>query len=871
MNRIISVLVLLCVVVITSTAQQFTVQGLVLDSISKQAVDGAVVRVFEGERMLGFDITNTKGEYKIQLNSSSASLLLAFQHLAFNVKLVKIVSGNRVVDAHLSSKEVLIREVMVKAPDIIVKQDTLSFNVASIKSASDRTIEDVIKKIPGVEVGSSGAIRFQGKAISTFHVEGMNLLGGRYNVATRNIEAADVNRVEVVENYQEVKQLEGVEFSDKVAMNLKLNDEAKLTLKTTYEAGAGFRAKEALYHGVVTGMVFGKKAQFIGTVKANNAGARLSDVIRNHFGSNAVYNVANNLLTGSLSSQPPLANDRFLHKNDLLATLNSVVKPSDDKSLRVNVDFNGISNRYRYSTNRSYYLNNSQVVVNEEHAPNVEGRLVNTSAEFEINNKSIYLKNHSLLSFAGNDQLYNLVSNAVPIGQHKASKLYGLTNNFTILRRNKKRQVEFNSVIKYSYLPDSRITFTGVPDVTGAFFQQSGGQSFFTKEAVSFGYDISSVSKLSIVADFRMDYDQINTLLQRGDSIQPNQNYGSRLVTSVWPVYRLLKEDQRFGFTIGFPVNMYNLNYRSQLVPGAGFGYHKPFFNAWMNAHYTLSPSVQIRFNAGHNNSIGDINDFIIHPVQRSYMTQTTRSGILSHSLNQLASLTVECKLPVNLFFSNLQVGYNNTSRNLLNNQLITSGNSTVGISDSGVAADNDYRSYSASGSVSKRFSALFTNVSLRSGYTYSTGMLMRNGVKQEMNNQGFSLSPSINTRIARKVEIDYSLHYNQNKQSSQSYTNSNRQQTHALKVQFNPVEKWFVYAGFDYNRFELSPGRYITMQFMDAGVRYKNKKSEIELKLNNLLNTREYAYTVFSDLDSFSYRYQLNPVSAIVLWKFRI
>ena len=178
MNRIISVLVLLCVVVITSTAQQFTVQGLVLDSISKQAVDGAVVRVFEGERMLGFDITNTKGEYKIQLNSSSASLLLAFQHLAFNVKLVKIVSGNRVVDAHLSSKEVLIREVMVKAPDIIVKQDTLSFNVASIKSASDRTIEDVIKKIPGVEVGSSGAIRFQGKAISTFHVEGMNLLGG---------------------------------------------------------------------------------------------------------------------------------------------------------------------------------------------------------------------------------------------------------------------------------------------------------------------------------------------------------------------------------------------------------------------------------------------------------------------------------------------------------------------------------------------------------------------------------------------------------------------------------------------------------------------------------------------------------------------
>ena len=132
-------------------------------------------------------------------------------------------------------------------------------------------------------------------------------------------------------------------------------------------------------------------------------------------------------------------------------------------------------------------------------------------------------------------------------------------------------------------------------------------------------------------------------------------------------------------------------------------------------------------------------------------------------------------------------------------------------------------------------------------------------------------LSPSVSTRIARKVEIDYSLHYNQSRQRSLSYTNSNHQQTHAFRVRYNPIEKWFVYANFDYNRFELSPGRYINMQFVDAGVRYKNKKSEVELKLNNLLNTREYAYTVFSDLDSFSYMYQLNPLSAIVVWKFRL
>jgi hypothetical protein len=86
--------------------------------------------------------------------------------------------------------------------------------VGSFKTASDRIIEDVIKRLPGVKVGVDGAISYQGQNISKFNIEGLDMLGGKYNMATRNVQAKDVNRVEIKENFQEIKQLEGKEHSN---------------------------------------------------------------------------------------------------------------------------------------------------------------------------------------------------------------------------------------------------------------------------------------------------------------------------------------------------------------------------------------------------------------------------------------------------------------------------------------------------------------------------------------------------------------------------------------------------------------------------------------------------------------------------------
>ncbi len=90
----------------------------------------------------------------------------------------------------------------MKAPPIRQKNDTLIYNVASFASTQDKYIEDILKKLPGINVGENGQISYQGKSISKFYIEGQDLLGSNYNQATKNLPIESVSQIELMENNQ---------------------------------------------------------------------------------------------------------------------------------------------------------------------------------------------------------------------------------------------------------------------------------------------------------------------------------------------------------------------------------------------------------------------------------------------------------------------------------------------------------------------------------------------------------------------------------------------------------------------------------------------------------------------------------------------
>lgn len=850
-------------------AQQTEIKGVVKDSVATTTVEGAVVKAVADGKTVAFAITDKTGKYKLTFENPASQLLINFKHLCFHDKSVKVENKSQQLNALIRSKEITLREVTVKAPEIIVKKDTISYNVGSFTTANDRSIEDVIKKMPGVEVAENGMISYQGKGISKFNIEGLDMLGGKYTLATRNVQAKDVNRVEIKENYQEIKQLEGREHSDNVAMNLKLKNEAKMRLLGKMELGVGYREDESLYHGEVTAMTFGKKVQFIGTLKANNFGASLANQIAYHYDANDIYNVANNLINDDLSASAPLPHNRYRQKNDLLTSLNSIIKLSEDKTLRVNTDYIRQKNNFRYEISKNYYLGNSNVEIKEIQEPEYLTNQLTGSVNYNINNAKLYIDNTTYCSAKDVNNHFGLNTNGNRIQQDKTKKLLGLKNNFSFLKRTNKTQYNFNSVINYSHLPDNRLNFTAVPGVLGEYYQRSNGESFFTKEAVSFGYDLSKISKLSIAADIRMDYDKVFANSQRNDSVSQNQNDGYKIVTSIWPEYRLLSIDQRYGFTLGMPINMYNINFKNRINTDADFSYNRVYFNPWINAHYVFSAFTKLNIDSRLNTSIGDIGDFIINPIQSSYNQQTRRSGILAKSDAFSSNLRLEYKNPLKLFFANGSIAYGATQRNILSSQTISSVNGNVDISSSGIANKNIAQNISTSGSISKNVRSIASSFSLNAYYGITTGSQVRQGIKTDIQNNSYNISPNVRTLIAKKIELNYYLSFSQSTLTASNYKTIYHNQSQNLNLAYNPTEKLVFYASMNYVRNEIVQNNYINMQFLDAGAKYKYKKFEVELMLNNLLNMKEYSYTLVNELDKFSYHYFLNPREIVLVCKF--
>ena len=140
----------------------------------------------------------------------------------------------------MSPKATQLRDVIIKAPDIYQKGDTLVYNVDKFAKQQDDAIIDVIKRLPGIKVDDDGTIVYNGKPINKFYIDGNDFIGGQYGLATNNLSKDGVKSVEVLENHQPIKALDDIEFSDQAGINLKLKEDARQKWVGVAQGAAGF-------------------------------------------------------------------------------------------------------------------------------------------------------------------------------------------------------------------------------------------------------------------------------------------------------------------------------------------------------------------------------------------------------------------------------------------------------------------------------------------------------------------------------------------------------------------------------------------------------------------------------------------------------
>ena len=212
-------------------SQGITISGKVTDSLQNPLDVANVVAVNKSTQTLdGFGITNPLGEFKINVKRNT-EYTLKISYLGFKTKEIQIETKEKDVffDVLLTPQPENLDEVeLVYEIPITIQGDTIVYNTDSFVSGTEKKLADVLKKLPGIEVNDDGEIEVEGKAVTKVMVEGDDFFDGDSKLASKNIPANALDKVEVLRNYNEVSQLSGLTNNqDNVALNIKLKEGKK--------------------------------------------------------------------------------------------------------------------------------------------------------------------------------------------------------------------------------------------------------------------------------------------------------------------------------------------------------------------------------------------------------------------------------------------------------------------------------------------------------------------------------------------------------------------------------------------------------------------------------------------------------------------
>jgi len=229
---------------------QIKLQGVVKDSIGNPLELANIIAINEETKDLeSYAITNHEGVFKLALSKNTTyALQVSYIGMKTHKETFVVKEEDISKDFSLVSDNVLDEVELTYEMPVTVKGDTLIYNADSFKNGSERKLEDVIKKLPGVEINADGQIEVEGKVVNKLMVNGKDFFDGDTKLATKNIPSNAVDKIQVLRNYSEVGQLSGVTNNqDNVAMNIKLKEGKENFWFGNVTLGAGKSPDNELY------------------------------------------------------------------------------------------------------------------------------------------------------------------------------------------------------------------------------------------------------------------------------------------------------------------------------------------------------------------------------------------------------------------------------------------------------------------------------------------------------------------------------------------------------------------------------------------------------------------------------------------------
>ncbi len=632
------------------------INGVIKNAFGKGVADVSVYVTRHDQRYSVFASTLSAidGSYSVKFSSSADSVRIHVSGL--NITATSVVCANRShsKDIIVEEKAQEINEVVVRAPKITAKADTISYDVAAFQSKNDVSIAQVLKRLPGITVSDAGQIFYQGKSIKNFYIEGLNLMKGRYGIATNNIDPNSISAIEVLERHQDIKTLQGLKEEERASINLKLKSGVRGVFNLIATLGGGYE-DEALWNNELISTYFRRNNQMLATYKGNNSGHDLERELRSF--DDYDYSRLSTVSDITMPSAPGINKKYYYFNQSHSATYNQVFRVGKSGEFGVNALFlTDKDSRSNQSITTTLLPSGLRNVVDESFNGTLYRNLANGNITYKKNDARSYIKEQLTFDWFSTEGESNILSSE-EIHQKNQVSNYRLYNTFHyVSRSNIDKGIDFSSKINLEKRPHSlEVNNNLFPDiiVSEQMLQTAERRNISTENTLEF---LSSIvwGELKIHPTIFFDYahNGLTSTLESyiNDLVLESLNTGIGIFASY--------KKKRFSseLNISGRYKYFNLN---NLQDDILTDKHRFVLEPRLRLSYDIDGANTLRFSAGLSYSNPAIENLYNSYILNSYRQLSIyENNELYQSQTQTYSLSYNYKNIVSMLFCGLDLSW---------------------------------------------------------------------------------------------------------------------------------------------------------------------------------------------------------------------
>lgn len=820
---------------------QMKVKGMVVDS-KGQALTGVIImaRNKDTGKMVHYAKSDAGGKFEIDVATNN---YLEFSLLGFAKCKIENISEKDAMRVVMNEEAITLKEVSVKADKVSLQGDTINYNISTYADSKDRSVGDVLARIPGFEVTKeTGKITYEGRDISKFYIEGLDMLGEKYGVATNTLPQVDVGSVQVLKHHQPVKALEDFTYTDETAVNIRMKESAKSRWVASFNAGTGWSDDDPLLKFEGFGLRLRQKQQTMITYKTNNTGENISGETTSLFSLSDLEDAKNNYISLEKPTTSSLKESRTLFNRNHSFTLNNLRKLGKTSQLNLQMVYNHDRETAYGDKETTYYLTDGNRNVNNHKAYKSKEDELYTQLKYEDNSGKSYLKNQLSSDFTWKREWLN-ETGTHPNTQYTKFPDITLKDNFYALRRFGNKLISFFSDNKF---------ISRKPSLVVDSLQQHVAQRYFTTDTYVMGGTRIGRFSLTLKTGFNANIHSLETEAYGlpdtlGTSCGESKFWSVKFYVDPTLLYKI----SDFNFSVS-PQTEYVYeksrddkgNSRILFSPSAKLNWTMTaLWKLSLGGSITTEPLDASRF---YNTLI--LQDFqYLNQGYNGYRHTTSKAvrGLLVYS-NALRALHASFNL--SRTFSTIPY---TATRRFVDDYIILSA----------IEQETKANSWRGILSLSKGVNFWRGIFNVNVAYLNNNSTIIQNAIPMDCSSKMLTLKAGFDFSFWQDMHVKYNLNYsrNQMEMAAISTTTNITNWKHMVTLEI-PIKTMTVKIDNEYYRNELANGTHKNFLLTDVGMGYKVNHFDITLALRNLFNHDTFAYMVNNELISTFYSNKIRP-----------